>query len=106
MTCVSLFTDVAPLENILVNWRSSMILFLAIRSNGDAGCGCRSVPVSCTAASRAASADVVAGMSYIYGKNPMCVQSFLLLFLVHNIDVIGIFWCSTDVPPVYSIRGP
>ena len=62
---------VAPVvcKKISANCRSADICSPAIRSNGAAGCGLRSVVVSCAAASHAASADVVVGMSYRYGKN-------------------------------------
>ena len=63
--------SVAPVvrEKISANYRSACICVCAMGENGVAGCGFRSAAVSSAAASRAASADVVAGMLYRYGKN-------------------------------------
>ena len=72
VACASLSVAfVAPVvcAKISVNCRSADICSPAIGANGAAGCGLRSADVSCAAASHAASADVVIGMSYSYRNN-------------------------------------
>ena len=49
--------------------RSAVICSSAMGANGVAGCGLSRADVSCAAASRAVSAEVVCGIAYRYGKN-------------------------------------
>ena len=56
-------------QNISASWRRAASWASLMGANGVFGCGCCSAAVRSRAASMAASADDVAGMSYRYGKN-------------------------------------
>ena len=55
--------------NISASLRSACIWSSAMGAKGAAGCGLSNAEVSWAAASRAASAELVVGISYRYGKN-------------------------------------